>query len=183
MDTKSIGIEVPGFYHVLPLTVLRRTPGVSFDTVPVDRLDQIDAIDRVLHDADAISPGSVNDIARPWYMHPHQIDQLLVVHGKRTIELYSSKHEKVITAVVTPNRILIDDTVVCAGPGILSWPCYVFHRIRSDERLGSASLNFAIRQEGFDIATNFNIYDVDTTTGEYRVIRAGHLDQPGGLGD
>lgn len=27
--------------------------------------------------------------------------------------------------------------------------------------------------------TNFNVYDLDTVTGEYRVVREGHLDQPG----
>jgi hypothetical protein len=63
---------------------------------------------------------------------------------------------------------------------MLIWPCGVFHRIRSDEKTGSASLNFAVRYDGFDIKTNFNVYDLDPATGEYRMIRAGHLDQPMG---
>ena len=60
---------------------------------------------------------------------------------------------------------------------MLVWPCNVFHRIRTDSQ-GSASMNLAVHHEGFDIRTNFNVYDLDTTTGEYRVIREGHLDQP-----
>jgi hypothetical protein len=63
---------------------------------------------------------------------------------------------------------------------MLVWPCCVFHRIRSDEKTGSASLNFAVRYEGFDVKTNFNVYDLDPADGEYRTIRAGYLDQPMG---
>jgi hypothetical protein len=59
---------------------------------------------------------------------------------------------------------------------MLVWSQGVFHRIQSGEK-GSASLNFAVRGKEFDIKTNFNIYDLDTNTGEYKVLREGHLDQ------
>jgi hypothetical protein len=39
-------------------------------------------------------------------------------------------------------------------------------------------MNFAVRNDTFDIDTEFNIYDVDTTTGAYEVVRLGKLDQP-----
>ena len=55
----------------------------------------------------------------------------------------------------------------------------VFHRIKSGPE-GSKSLNFAVRYEGFDIRTNFNIYDLDVDSGEYSVAREGHKDQPEG---
>lgn len=32
---------------------------------------------------------------------------------------------------------------------------------------------------GFDIRTNFNIYGLDTASGEYQLLRAGYLDQMG----
>jgi len=51
--------------------------------------------------------------------------------------------------------------------------------VRGDGR-GSASLNLAVHHDGFDIRTNFSVYDLDPDTGQYRVIREGHLDQPGG---
>jgi hypothetical protein len=38
-------------------------------------------------------------------------------------------------------------------------------------------VNFAVHYEGFDIRTNFDIFDLNTETGEFKVIRAGHLDQ------
>jgi len=60
---------------------------------------------------------------------------------------------------------------------MLVWPCGVFHRIVSCPEQGSASVNFAVRYEGFNIRTNFNIYDLDTESGKYKVIREGHLDQ------
>ncbi|WP_199221438.1 hypothetical protein [Desulfonatronum sp. SC1] len=52
----------------------------------------------------------------------------------------------------------------------------MFHRITSGPE-GSASLNFAVHYDGLDMRTNFNIYDVNTGTGEYSVIREGFRDQ------
>jgi hypothetical protein len=52
----------------------------------------------------------------------------------------------------------------------------VFHRIVS-RALGSASLNLATHHEGFDLNTNFNVYDLDPRTGHFQCIREGRLDQ------
>jgi hypothetical protein len=43
---------------------------------------------------------------------------------------------------------------------------------------GSLSTNYAKRLQGFDIDTNFNIYQLDTESGAYDVARLGALDQP-----
>ena len=59
---------------------------------------------------------------------------------------------------------------------MLVWPTRVFHRITSGEQ-GSISLNFAVRNPSFDIDTNFNIYDLDTATGRFKVLRLGRADQ------
>jgi hypothetical protein len=172
--------EVAGLYRIVPLRVLRNTPGVAFDLVPMELLPRIDGIDRVLHEHGAISPGAVGDVARPWYMHSHQDDNLLVLHGARHIDLYTRSHGRVESFDVTPRQIVHEGKVVYDGPAMLVWPRAVFHRIRSDEKVGSASVNFAVRYEGFDIRTNFNVYDLDAAGGEYRMIRAGYLDQPRG---
>jgi len=82
--------------------------------------------------------------------------------------------------VAAADAFLDQGKVVYDGAAMLVWPRGVFHRIRSDEKTGSASLNFAVRYEGFDIRTNFNVYDLDPLSGEYQMIRAGHLDQPTG---
>jgi hypothetical protein len=60
---------------------------------------------------------------------------------------------------------------------MLVWPRYVFHRVVSDPTHGSASVNLATHYPGFDVRTNFSIYDLNIATGEYRVLREGHLDQ------
>ncbi len=172
--------EVEGLYRIISLEVLRRTPGVAFDLVPLEALSRIDGIDRVLHEGGATSPGTVGDVARPWYMHPHQDDNLLVLHGARYVDIYTPAHGKVESFVVRPQQVLRGDEVIFDGPAMLVWPRGVFHRIKSSDRWGSASLNFAVRYEGFDLRTNFNIYDLDTETGEYRIVREGHLDQPVG---
>jgi len=171
--------EVPSLYRIIAFNVLRRTPGVDFHTVPVEAFAHIDALDHVLHAGGAFSPGSVGPVQRPWYMHPHQDDNLVVFHGTRYIDLYTKKHGRVESFVVTPDRIDKAGTTLYEGPAMLIWTHCVFHRIQSDQKLGSASLNFAVRYPDFDIRTNFNIYDLDTQTGEHRVIREGYLDQPG----
>jgi len=172
--------QVAGLYRIIPLRVLRKTPGVSFDLVPTEALPHIDGLDRVLHDGGAVSPGAVGDVPRPWYMHPHQDDNLVVLHGTRFVDIYTKAHGQVESFDVAPHQIRHGGKVVYDGAAMLVWPHCVFHRIRSDEKLGSASLNFAVRYDDFDIRTNFNVYDLDPISGEYRVIRAGYLDQPTG---
>jgi len=168
--------EVPGFYKIIALRPFRKTEGVSFDIVPMEALPQIDGIDRVIHAKDALSPGSVGDVERPWYVHPHQEDNLIVLSGRRTVDIWNKAIGHMETFVVEPQRILKGGKIVYEGSAMLVWPCNVYHRILSGLE-GSASLNFAVRHEGFDIKTNFSIYDLNISTGEHRVLRAGHLDQ------
>jgi len=177
-NRRVVAEEVPGLYRIVPLQVLRRTPGVAFDAVPASVLAAAGSMDRVLHEGGAISPGPVGDVTRPWYMHPHQDDNLIVMHGKRYVEIYTPTHGKVENFTVTPHLVEKDGKPIFQGGAMLVWPRGVFHRIKSDEIDGSASLNFAVHYEGFDIRDNFSIYDLNTETGEYRVIREGHLDQP-----
>ena len=167
--------EVKDFYQIIPLHKLRRTPGVFFDNVPMACLPRIDAIDRVLHEKNAVSPGPVGEVAHPWYMHPHQADNLLVLSGTRHVDIYVQEHG-LLSFTVTADRIMQGETVLLAEPAMLVWPCKVFHRITSGPE-GSAALNFAVHYEGFDIRTNFNIYDLDLATGVFRVIREGFKDQ------
>lgn len=168
--------EVPGFYRIIPLLPLRRTPGVFFDNVPMAALPRIDAIDRVIHQEGAVSPGPVENVTRPWYMHPHQDDNLIVLFGARQVDIFTPEHG-LASFTVTPERILQGNTVLLDEPAMLVWPCHVFHRIVSGPE-GSASLNFAVHYPGLDMRTNFNIYDLDLETGAHAMIREGFRDQP-----
>lgn len=168
--------EVPGLYRVYSLDIFRKTPGVLFDAFPMEVIPGIDAIDRVLHQGSAHSPSSVGAVDRPWYMHLYQEDHLMVLFGTRFIELYSVAHGKVECFKITPHEIHLNNKLLYDGGAILVWPRHVFHRIVSGAE-GSASINFASHCEGFDLNTNFNIYDLNTNTGEYRVIRKGSEDQ------
>jgi hypothetical protein len=151
---------------------------VVFDLVPVGAFPSIDGIDRVLHEGGALSPGSVAGVERPWYMHPHQVDNLVVLAGFREVELVSLTTRASARFTVHPDRILMDGKPLVDHPVMLSWPTHVFHRIVSSPEKGSASINIATRLPGFDIRTNFNIHDLDPRTGEHRVVREGYLDQP-----
>jgi hypothetical protein len=168
--------EVPGFWRIIVLKPFRKTPGVSFDLVPMELLPRIDGIDRVVHDHSAVSPGPVQDVERPWYLHSHQEDNLIVMAGKRIVDIYSAALGRMENFVVEPDRVWHNGEIVCDRPAMLVWPVDVFHRIVSGES-GSSSLNFAVRLPGFDVQTNFSIYELDTKTGEHRVIREGRLDQ------
>ncbi len=168
--------EIKGLCKIVDLKKLRRTEGVYFDAVPDEFLKNLGGVDRVIHVSNAISPGSVDDVKRPWYMHTAQSDNLLVLSGVRHIDLYSKEHGKVEHFVVSKNEIKMNGEVVCDQPAVLTWPPYVFHRVESKVE-GSSSINFAQRTKEFDIKDNFSIYDLNTITGEHRVIREGHKDQ------
>ncbi len=168
--------EKEGLYHLVKLKLFRKTPGVLFDLYPLETIPHIDSIDRVLHERSAVSPGPIGEVERPWYMHTHQTDNLIVLYGQRTVELFSKSHGKIETFVVTPNKIYHNDNLLFDGGAVLGWSPLVFHRIVSGEQ-GSASINLAVHSEGFDIRTNFNVYDLDVTTGKFRIVRKGFEDQ------
>ena len=93
-------------------------------------------------------------------MHPHQGDNLCVLHGERHVDLYSVEHGKVESFVVTADKIYKNGELITDKPSMLVWPPYVFHRVESKEK-GSASLNFAYREKGFDVKDNFSIFDLN----------------------
>ena len=78
-------------YRIIPLRALRSTPRVNFHEVVPSDIPQIHGLDRVIHEPYATSPGPVDDIKlikRPWYMHPAQDDNLMVLQGERFIDIY-----------------------------------------------------------------------------------------------
>jgi hypothetical protein len=176
MKNDPIIAEIPGLYKVVALQPFRKTAGVSFDILPKSLVPKIDAVDRVIHKNRAISPGPVGDVLEPWYMHPHQDDNLIVLQGMRHVEIYTKAHGRVESFIVSPERIEHNDKLLYDGPALLVWPRSVFHRIKSGET-GSASINLATHYDGIDMRSNFNIYELDIDSGKFRVVREGHLDQ------
>lgn len=168
--------EVEGLYKIIKLKEFRKTKGVNFDILPHNLMPNIDSIDRVLHHGGAVSPGKVDNVERPWYMHPWQDDNLMVLFGIRHVDIYTPSHGKIESFECSANKIYKNGKLLYTGGAMLVWPRGVFHRIVSSDE-GSASINLAVHYEGFDIKTNFNIYDVDIKTGKFKVIREGHLDQ------
>jgi hypothetical protein len=110
-------------------------------------------------------------------MHPAQDDHLLVLQGERFVDVYCASQQLLASFIVTPDKIYKNNKLYHDAPAMIVWPAGVFHRIVSGGS-GSISVNFATRTKGFDLLDNFNVYDVDTTTGDYRLIRDGRDDQP-----
>ncbi len=173
--TDSIIFEREGFYRIIALKEFRRTPGVEFHILGKKGLPPVDALDRVVHEKDAVSPGPVGNNDRPWYMHTHQDDNLIVMSGIRNVELFDPVSGDLLHFTVSPHEIIQGQTVLYKGPAILSWYKGIFHRIISGKS-GSASLNIASHYPGFNIDTNFNIYSLNTESAEYHVLRKGFLD-------
>jgi len=164
-------------YRLIPLRILRRTTGVKFDEMVPSDIPKIDGIDKVIHAPNSISPGPIDGIKRPWYMHTGQEDNLMVLQGTRFIDIYCPKLHKKESFIVTPEKIYKNDKLYYDGPAMVVWPSGIFHRIISGDE-GSISINFATRTEKFNIEDNFNIYNLNTHTGEYHVLKKGSEDQP-----
>ncbi|OUU49617.1 MAG: hypothetical protein CBC12_07280 [Candidatus Puniceispirillum sp. TMED52] len=168
-------------YRLVPLRTLRNTARVKFHEMVPSDIPKVHGIDRVIHEAYATSPGPVDDcpnpVQRPWYMHPAQDDNLLVLHGERFIDVYCVAQKTLASFIVTPEKIYKNNKLYHDSPAMIVWPAGIFHRIVSGSE-GSISVNFSTRTKGFDLSDNFNVYDLDTTTGNYRVIREGKDDQP-----
>lgn len=168
--------EVEGLYQVIQFEDFRKTPGVTFNMMPQSIINRADSLDRVIHGNKAISPGPIGNTVRPWYMHDYQDDNLAVLHGTREVDIYTPAHGKVEHFTVTANDVYKNGVLIAQGGAMLVWPKGVFHRIVSGVE-GSASINLAIHYEGWDVKNNFNIYKVNTQTGEFSLIREGFRDQ------
>ena len=168
-------------YRLIPLRTLRNTTKVKFHEIVPSDIPKIHGIDRVIHEPYALSPGSVDDCAnpvqRPWYMHPAQDDNLLVLQGERFVDVYCATQKLLASFIVTPDKIYKNNKLYHDSPAMVVWPAGIFHRIVSGKD-GSVSVNFSTRRQGFDLQDNFNVYDLDTTTGNSRLIRDGKDDQP-----
>ena len=168
-------------YRLIPLRILRRTSGVKFDEMVPSDIPKIHGIDKVVHGPNSISPGPIEDCTppckRPWYMHPGQDDNLMVLQGTRYIDIFCPTQKKKESFIVTPDKIYKNDKLYYDGPAMVVWPAGIFHRIISGED-GSISINFATRTSQFNIDDNFNIYNLNTCTGHYQLIKEGVEDQP-----
>jgi len=168
-------------YRIIPLRMLRRTPGVHFDEMVPSDIPKIDGIDRVIHAANSISPGPIQNetttVSRPWYMHPGQDDNLMVLQGTRYIDIFNPSTKQSASFIITPDKVYKNDKLYFDGPAMVVWPAGIFHRIISGAE-GSISLNFATRTKNFSLQDNFNIYDLERNTGEYTVVKEGDEDQP-----
>ena len=160
-------------WYIIPIKKLRQTTSVEFDAFPLFR--EINGVDIVKHEPGAYSPTLPDWDNDVWYYHPGQEDNLITLCGNRTVELYNHKTKKVEVFEISHERIKHNWKVVHDGPAILGWNIWVFHRNHSPE--GSVSQNFAVRDEKFDLDTEFNIYKLDIGTGESYVARVWKEDQ------
>ena len=80
-------------YRIIPLRILRRTTGVMFDEMVPSDIPKIHGIDRVIHGPNYIT-WTVEEsysVKRPWYIHPGQDDNLLVLQGTKYIDIFVEK--------------------------------------------------------------------------------------------
>jgi hypothetical protein len=164
-------------YRILPLRILQRTNGVQLDEVVPSDIPKMNGIDRMIHGPNSLSPGSIKNCKRPWYMHKYQDDHLLVVQGTRYVDIYCPETRVKSMFIITPNKIYKNHKLYVDSPAIIVWPAGIFHRMISGKE-GSISINFATRKPEYDIRDSLNMYHLDTTTGEYFLLKRDSIDQP-----
>lgn len=165
--------KIQWLFHIIPLKKLRNTDKVDFDVMSL--YQEFNWIDIVTHEPGAKSPWSAWWKENLWYMHTGQEDNLITLSWNRYVELYTKNHWKIERFEISHNRIKWNWEIVLEWPWILWWPTWVFHRNYSPE--GSVSMNFAVRDDKFNLDTEFNIYDLDVETWKFKVQRLWKLDQ------
>jgi hypothetical protein len=109
-------------------------------------------------------------------MHPWQEDNLITLCGNRIVEIYNPNTKQIEQFDISHERIKHNWKIIHEWPAILWWNINIFHRNHSPE--WSVSQNFAVRDNNFNIDTEFSIYKLDLESWEYEVARIGKLDQP-----
>lgn len=164
-----------GMCYIIPLAKLRETPKVQFHFVPYLVEEGIATIQRVKHEPGAMSPSIEGDeTVQPWYMHPHQEDNAMILGGERIIDLYTPE-QGLKRFEATPDRLTHEGKVLIDVPYLFGWYPNVFHRPNSPQ--GSMSIFITRHFDGFDFNTEFSIYELNTETGDHRVLRVGREDQ------
>jgi len=163
-------------YRLIPLRTLRKTTEIKIHEIISSDIPIIDGINKIVHSPNCKSPGPIKNVARPWYRHRGQSDNLLLLHGKRYIDIYDTKLNKKSSFMVTPDKIYKNNELLYDGPAIICWSPGTFHRIASGIK-GSISINFVTRKKNFDYENDINIYDLDTETGFFRCISDNYNDK------
>lgn len=161
-------------WYIIPIKKLRETTSVEFDAFPLFR--EINGIDIVRHEPGARSPSLPNGDTDVWYMHPGQEDNLITLCWNRFVELYNPNTKVIEVFEISHEEIKLNGKIIHEWPAILGWYVDIFHRNHSPE--WSVSQNFAVRDEKFNLDTEFSIYKLDIKSWEFSVSREGKLDQP-----
>jgi hypothetical protein len=141
----TIGAQAGADVCVDSLRKVPRYASCSFFDITVA---ESNARDLVIHAGPAISPPD-EDSTGAWqfYLHPHQEDNLLALHGGRTFYLVNFGWNY-------PYHIVRLE----AGGDILRIPPGTFHRSVSDPD-GSVVLNQAVREQGASVVREFRVYN------------------------
>lgn len=123
----------------IPTTVFRETPSVSFYDATISDSNGCDV---VCHESEGVSPPYDEEFPT-FYVHEHQVDRNLCVHGSRVFylahKMWPEPYHKIY---ITPQT------------GSLVIPVGCFHRSESGPD-GSVLINQPIRSEFFDVNTEF----------------------------
>lgn len=172
-EKESIVLSKPWVWYIIPIKKLRETTKVEFDSFPLFR--EINGIDIVKHWPGAHSPSLPDWDYDVWYMHKGQEDNLITLHGNRFVELYDPINKIVEQFEISHEKIKLNWKLIHDWPAILWWNIGIFHRNHSPE--WSISQNFAVRDDKFNLDTEFNIYKLNPCSWEYSVARIWKEDQ------
>ena len=151
-------------FRLLPLGSLKRLTNYKVDNVLQQDIPKITGMYRETHGPNVMTPIGTEDVFREfhdmngvdnvagskcWYANDFERNNLMVLNGSRTIELYCYNRNRREVLTVNEDNIYRNGKLYYGSPAIISWNGSIYHRTISGFK-GCVSINFT--QNSYNIS-------------------------------
>ena len=149
-------------FQIIPLNSMTRNARHSIDNILFNSSTDFTAFYREILSPNMIGPvATSNPLVKKlfkidsskketiWHQNRYEINNLLILDGMRTIELYNMQNNKKSFIEITPDNIYKNGKIYYGSPCILTWNGELFHRTISGEN-GCISMNFTEKAYKFE---------------------------------
>lgn len=148
-------------FRIIPLGSVLRNGSHSIDNILIDSTSKFTSFNREILGPNTCGPiGTSNPISKKlfrirhnqkesqFYQNRYEQNNLLMMQGMRTIELYCPDTSNTEFLEITPDNIYKNGKLYYGSPAILSWNGQLFHKTTSGAK-GAISINFI--EKGYTI--------------------------------
>ena len=132
-------------FKLIPLSQVLRSSSFRIDNALIEQGIQISGIYREIHGANVSSHIGTDSYLKKlddnWYSNCYERNNLLVLNGSRTVNLFCKYTNQEMTFTITPDNIYKNNKLYYGSPGIISWYGDIYHKTKSGNE-GSISINF-----------------------------------------